>query len=159
MKNLTLLLLLLAGLTFISCTDDEVVPTPVVIPDTPFITANINDVAFEADTITAAINNVLGEPFVFSRGVNTESTAVISFLLTTTFVVGETYQVDMTDASILYENGSDDSSYYTEGTLELSEFDTTNQMMQGTFSFVATNINNSMDVNTITNGKFYIEYE
>lgn len=156
MKNLTLFFLLLVGLTFSSCSDDEVTPTPV---ETPFITANINDVAFEAASIEAIGDDSFGDLLVFTSGTNAEETAAIGLNIPATITIDEAYEVDENDFGITYGNGDEETAYITIGTINVSEFDSTAMVMRGTFSFIATNEDDDTEINTVTDGAFFIEYQ
>lgn len=152
MKNLLLLLLLVSGLTFTSCNDDE------AMPDTPFITATVNGEAFTAAEITAVGDDTLGELVVFSSGTNAASDITIGLNIPETVEANQTYEVDAFDFGLTYGTDDEDASYLTVGSVTLSEFDADGQSMRGTFNFTATNSDDETDVVTVTGGEFYIEY-
>lgn len=155
MKNLTLLLLLVAGLTFTSCSDDEATPAP-----TPFITAMVAGSAFEAATITAiGDEDTFDELLVFTNGTNTAGDISIGLNIPASVTINESYAIDATDFGLLYGTEDEDAAYVTVGTITVTAFDTTAKSMNGTFNFTATNSDDEADVVTVTGGAFFVEYQ
>ncbi len=157
MNKLTLFLLLLVGLTFASCSDDEATPTT---PETPFITATVDGTAFAAASITAiGDEDTFDELLVFTNGTNAAGDISIGLNIPGSVTIDETYAIDANDFGILYGTADEEASYITVGNVTITEFDTTAKSMRGSFDFTATNFDDETEVFTVTGGEFFVEYE
>lgn len=151
MKNLFFLLALCAGLVFVSCgSDDDNSPVE------DFITAKIDGADFEAVTITAIADNSLGEELVLISGVNSDGSFTIGLNIPTSTPTG-TVTIDATDFAITFTDAAE-NAFFTTGTLTIDTNDTEGDVLEGSFSFTATDDTDPTNVNEITEGEFRITY-
>ena len=131
MKKLLLLLFISAGLVLTSCNKDDDDGAP-----EEFITASIDGNSFNAATITAIADNSLGEELVFIAGTNSDASFIIGLNIPTSTPVNTTFMVDETDFAITFTDAAE-NAFFTVGEIELSTNNTSDNVLEGTFSFTA----------------------
>ena len=153
MNKLTLFLLLLVGLTFTACSDDE------ATPETPFFTATVAGSAFTGSTIDAiGDEDTFDELVVFTSGTNSTGDISIGLIIPASVTIDQTYEVDATDFGLTYGTDDEDAAYFTVGTVTITALDTVAKSMRGSFDFTATNSDDDTDVVTVTGGEFFVGY-
>ena len=152
MKKFLLLLFISAGLVLTSCNKDDDDGTP-----DEFITASIDGNAFSAATITALADNSFGEEVVFAAGVNSDASFTIGLNIPTSIPTNATIMIDETDFGITFTD-ADQNAFFTVGEIELTTNDTGDDVLEGNFSFTATDDTDPSNVYEITNGEFRITY-
>lgn len=149
MKKLFYLFAICFSFTLISCGgDDDANPEA-------FLRATIDGNAFEAATITTVSDDTFGELLILSVGENADASFKIGLNLPASLAVGTPFQIDATDLGITFTD-ADDNSFTTIGEVELDRNESDN--IGGTFSFVATDDSNPLNVLNITNGSFFFTY-
>lgn len=151
MKNLIFLLAISAGLIFVSCKKDD--------DSTPenFITASIDGDAFAATTIFAIADNSFGEELVLITGANADASFTIGLNIPTSLAINTSNVIDEFDIGITFTDAAE-NAFYTVGEIELSTNNTGDDVIEGTFSFTATDDDEPTSIYTITNGEFRITY-
>ncbi len=151
MKKLFFFLAICSGLLFAACGDDD--------DNTPeeFITAEIDGAAFEAVTITAIVDNTLGEPIVFATGVNADASFTIGMNIPVSTAEGTTATIDELDLALTFTDAAE-NTFFTVGEFKLDTNDTDDNVMEGTFSFTATDSDDPTNVIEVSNGEFRIMY-
>lgn len=150
MKKIFFLFVLCTGLGLSSCNDDESTPEE-------FITAMIDGSAFEANTIIAIPDNTFGEEIILIVGTNADASFKIGLNIPTSTSVNIPQAIDATDFAITFTDAAD-NAFFTVGTIELSNNDTGDKVLEGTFSFTATDDDDPTSEFSITDGAFRIEY-
>lgn len=151
MKKLLLLLFITAGLILTSCNkDDDSAPED-------FITASIDGNSFEAATIVAVSDNSFGEELVLISGTNSGASFIIGLNIPTSTPVNTTFMIDETDFAITFTDAAE-NAFFTVGEIELSTNNTGDDVLEGTFSFTATDDDDPSNEFEITNGEFRITY-
>jgi len=151
MKNLFFFLLLSATFTLIGCGgDDEEVAD--------FMTATIDGNSFEATTLTGISDNTFGEELVLILGAQRNSSAIGLNIPSSTSLGSSVIEAD--DLAVTFSDDFPDgtNAFFTEGTLNITKNDTEARVLEGTFSFTATNDSDPDNVFNITNGAFKITY-
>jgi len=151
MKNLFYLFLLVASISFVSCSDDDTAEPQL------FITATIDGDSFEADGITAIGDDGLGELLIFITGTENSSNFSIGLNIPASAPVDQEFIVEEDDLAITFTDAQA-NAFFTVGALTITELDQTTNIIQGDFNFTATNDADSTDVHTITDGSFRINY-
>ena len=152
MKNLLFLIAVCTGLFFSSCKSDS--------DSTPedFITASIDGSSFSAAVITAIADNSFGEEIIFISGVNSDISFTIGMNIPTSTAVNTSIAIDETDFGITFTDAAE-NAFFTVGTIELSNNNTSDNVLEGTFSFTATDDDDDTNVHTITDGSFKVTYQ
>ncbi len=148
MKNLFFLFAMCSALTFISCAKDKEDPEP-----SKYMTASIDGNTFEA----ATISSVVSDSIVLSTGTNEDATFTIGLNIPVDIVVNEELIIDEFDFGITFTD-VDDNIFSTVGTVELTENDAEADVLEGVFTFTATEDGNETNVHEITNGTFKFTY-
>jgi hypothetical protein len=152
MKNLFFLLAICTGLVFFSCNKDDDESTP-----ENFITATIDGNAFAATTIYAIADDTFGEELVLISGANSDASFTIGLNIPTSTPINTSIAIDETDFGINFTD-TDENAFFTVGEIELSTNNTDNNLLEGIFSFTATDDSDSTNIHTVTSGNFRITY-
>jgi len=149
MKKILFLLALCASFTFSACNDDDALEE--------FMTANIDGNAFEASRIIAIGDNSLGGELVFVTGANADATFTIGLNIPTDIAENTPLIIGANDLGITFTDDAN-NAFFTVGMIELSNIDTGDKVLEGTFDFVATDDDDPTSEYSITDGAFRIEY-
>lgn len=148
MKKLLFLCLLGACFTLLSCGDDD---EPV-----DFVSATINGNDFNASTVLSVSDNSFGEELVLING--TESPISIGLNIPTSVATNTDYPVEADDFGITFtDDGS--NAFFTVGSVRLTTNNTNDNVLEGTFNFVATQDTDPANIYTVTNGEFRVTYQ
>jgi len=153
MKNLFFFLLLSATFTLIGCggdDDDDVAD---------FMTATIDGSGFEATTINGIADNTFGEELLLINGTQSSNSAAIGINFPTSSGTG-TFAIAADDFAITFTDDilNSTDAFFTVGTLNITRNDTTENVLEGTFDFIATDEDDDTNVFNITNGEFKVTY-
>lgn len=152
-KNLLLLTTIVAISIFSSCSKDEdtTTPTPVVKDTTEYFTCKLNNVNYIDDSRFA--DYISGTSRVISQNadelirLNINGEVAGSYTLTST----------STANAIIYVDGNGVQYNSISGTITVTEYSKTNQIISGTFTGVLKKTTDNTQI-TVTDGKFnYIE--
>jgi hypothetical protein len=153
MKNLFFFLLLSASFSLIGCGDDDEEPAD-------FMTATIDGNGFEATTINGISDDSFGEELVLVLGTQSSNSQAIGLNIATSLGTGSNV-VEADDLAITFSDNiiSSSNGFFTEGTLNITRNDTTENILEGTFDFTATNDSDSTDIYNVTGGEFKVTYQ
>lgn len=155
MKNLFFFLLLSATFSLIGCGDDDGGEEPA-----DFMTATIDGNGFEATTITGFADNTFGEELVLILGTQASNSQAIGLNIATSLGTGSNaFEEDDFAVTFSDDLTNSTSAFFTVGTLNITRNDTTENVLEGSFNFTATNEDDSNDVYNITNGEFKVTYQ
>ncbi len=153
MKNLFFFLLLAVTFSFVGCGDDE--------DDAPvdFMTATINGDAFEASTVTGFSDDSFGEELVLIIGRQNSNGNAIGLNIATSLGTGSN-QIAEDDFGITFSDDIDNgtSAYFTVGTINITRNDTTENVIEGSFNFTATDEDDATNIFNVTDGEFKVTY-
>ncbi len=153
MKNLFFFLLLSATFSFVGCGDDD--------DDEPgdFMTATIDGNGFEATALIGISDNTFGEELILINGTQTSNSQAIGLNIPTSLGTGSNV-IEADDFAITFADDivSGTVAFFTEGTLNITRNDTTENVLEGTFNFVAT-AEDSTSVFNIADGDFKVSYQ
>lgn len=150
MKNF--FLLLFVTFSFVGCGGEDEGPAD-------FMTATIDGNSFEATSISGISDNTFGEELVLVLGIQASNSLAIGLNIPTSVGTGSV-EVAADDFAITFSDdiNSGANRFFTVGTLNLTRNDTTENILEGTFNFSATNDSDSTNVFSITDGAFKVNY-
>lgn len=148
MKKLLFLLVAAATLFATSCKDDESNPE--------YIRASIDGAAFDASNIIGSVTNSFGEDLLFVNGRNSDGSFSIGFGIPTSTPVGN-IAIDENDLGILFSDDSN-NGFFTVGNINLTKNDASAKVLEGEFSFTATQDDDDTVIYQITGGEFRLNY-
>jgi len=153
MKNLIFLLLFTITFFLVGCGDSE--------DDAPidFMTATVNGNSFEASTVSGFSDNTFNEELVLILGTQNSNSVSIGLNIPTSVGTGS---VDITadNNGITFTDNiiSGTTAFFTVGTINLTRNDTTENVLEGSFNFTATDEDDENNVFNITSGEFKVTY-
>jgi len=148
MKNLLFFLLFTTTFSLTGCGDSE--------SDMPvdFMTATVTT------SISGFSDNTFNEELVLILGTQTSNSVSIGLNIPTSIGTGSV-NITANDGGITFTDNiiSGTTAFFTVGSINLTRNDTTENVLEGSFNFTATDEDDDSNIFNITNGKFKVSYQ
>lgn len=153
MKKVFFFLLLSVTVLFMSCGDNES-SDPV-----DFMTATINGNGFEASIVTGFSDTTFGEEIILIIGKQNSNGNTIGLNIASSLGTGAN-EVTADSPAITFTEDLDNgtAAFFTVGTLTITKNDLTENIIEGSFNFTATDEDDELNIFNVTNGQFKVAY-